>query len=325
MRVRVIVVSWNSGEHLPRCLACLDATDWPGEALEIVVVDNGSTDGSTLDWSIHHPNVELRQTGRNRGFGGAANVGLADLDGLDAVALVNPDAFVEPGWLTPLANALLADAGVGAASPKILFDAPDERGRPVINNVGNILGTTWELHDRGYGEVDAGQYDVPEEVWGWCGGAVLLRRQYLDDVGRFDARLFLYAEDVDLSWRGRRRGWRYAYVPSSVVRHSHRASSGGERTPLLDHLNRRNRLVVVTRHGGPRGSAIAWGRTLGGIASAVFSEVLLPAARRGHVDLAPLRRRCRAASDAARLLLGGDPAVPGLDDGLDDSPSEHAP
>ena len=64
-------------------------------------------------------------------------------------------------------------------------------------------------------------------MWGWCGAAVLLRRRYLEEVGRFDERLFMYAEDADLSWRGARRGWRYRYVPTSVVRHEHRASSGG--------------------------------------------------------------------------------------------------
>lgn len=321
MRVRVVVVSWNSGEVLPRCLAHLHATMWSRDAMQIVVVDNGSTDGSTDGWSDRHPDVELRQTGRNLGFGGAANVGLADLEGFDAVALVNPDAFVEPGWLVPLVDALAADDRLGAICPKILFDAPDEHGRPVINNVGNVLGPTWELHDRGYGEIDAGQYEAAEEVWGWCGGAVLLRRSYLDSVGTFDERLFLYAEDVDLSWRGRRLGWRYRYEPSSVVRHVHRASSGGERTPLLDHLNRRNRLVVVTRYGGLRGAVTAWSRAVGGIAAALVTEVLLPAIRYGRVDLAPIRRRCRAAVDAARLLLGANPSIPGLDDG----PSNHAP
>lgn len=306
------MVAWNSGSELPRCLAHLQATTGQPD-LEIVVVDNQSTDGSTDHWAERHPGVELRRTGSNRGFAGGANEGLRDIEGLDAVALVNPDAFVEPGWLTPLVDAVAADPTVGAACPKILLAEPDDEGRAIINNVGNVLGPTWEIHDRGFGEVDAGQYDAPEEVWGWCGGAVLLRRAYLDDVGRFDERLFLYAEDADLSWRGRRRGWTYRYVPTSVVRHVHRASSGGERTPLLDHLNRRNRLVVVTRHAGPRGAVMAWARALGGIVSAAWHEVAVPGIRRQAVDSAPLRRRGRAALDAARLLLGGHPPVPGVD------------
>jgi hypothetical protein len=99
-------------------------------------------------------------------------------------------------------------------------------------------------------------------------------------------------------------------VPASVVHHLHRASSGGERTPLLDHLNRRNRLVVVTRHGGVRGTSIAWTRAFGGIVAAVGRDVLGPLIRLRRPQLAPLRRRIRAAVDAARLLAGGSPPLP---------------
>jgi hypothetical protein len=95
-----------------------------------------------------------------------------------------------------------------------------------------------------------------------------------------------------------------------VVHHLHRASSGGERTPLLDHLNRRNRLVVVTRHGGPRAALGAWTRALGGILAAVGTDLLAPLLHRRRPDLAPLRRRVRAAFDALRLLAGGHPRLP---------------
>lgn len=307
-RVRAIVVCWNNGDVLPRCLDHLLATDWPAGALDVVVVDNGSTDGSVDDWANRFPTVRLLETGRNLGFAAGVNAGLHDLDAVDAVALVNSDAFVEPGWLRPLAAALDDDPQVGAAAPKLLFATSDPAGPARINNVGNVLGRTWEPHDRGYGEPDRGQYDQPEDVWGWCGAAVLLRRRYLDEVGVFDERLFMYCEDVDLSWRGRRAGWRYRYVPTAVVHHQHRASSGGERTPLLDLLNRRNRLVVVSRHGGWRGRAIVWTRALGGIALGVVTDGLRPLLSGRRPDLALLRRRGRAVVDAARLLAGGHPS-----------------
>ena len=308
-RVRAVVLCWNNAGIIDRCLGHLLATDWPGR-LEVLVIDNGSTDGSVDGWFERHPGVAVLETGENLGYAGGINRGMAELGELDAVALVNSDAFVEPDWLTPLVAALDADDELGAACPKILFAEPDAAGRPVINNVGNELGPTWELHDRGYGEVDHGQYDQPEDVWAWCGAAVLLRRRYLDDVGRFDERLFMYAEDADLAWRGARRGWRYRLVPSSVVHHVHRASSGGERTPLLDHLNRRNRLVVVTRHGGPRAAVGAWGRALGGIIAAIGTDVVAAAIHGRRPQLAPLRRRVRAAADAVRLLAGGSPPLP---------------
>src|SRR4029079_1900891 len=93
----------------------------------------------------------------------------------------------------------------------------------VINNVGSALYPHAFGGDRGFLEADGGQYDEPADVFAWCGGAVLLRRAYLDDVGLFDERLFLYYEDTDLSWRGRLRGWGYRSGPSSVVRHRHAA------------------------------------------------------------------------------------------------------
>ncbi len=96
----------------------------------------------------------------------------------------------------------------------------------VINNVGSNLYRYGFGGDRGFLERDIGQYEEPAEVFAWCGGAVLLRRAYLDDVGMFDEELFLYYEDTDLSWRGRLRGWRYQYVPTSVIRHRHAQSSG---------------------------------------------------------------------------------------------------
>lgn len=303
------MLCWNNAEIIDRCVEHLLATEWSGR-LDLVLVDNGSTDGSVDGWAERHPAVRLVQTGANLGYAGGMNRGLTDLDEVDAVALVNSDAFVAPEWLSPLVAALDADAGVGAACPKILFAEPDAAGRAMINNVGNELGPTWELHDRGYGEVDHGQYDRQEDVWAWCGASVLLRRRYLDDVGLFDERLFLYAEDADLAWRGAKQGWRYRYVPDSVVRHVHRASSGGQRIPLLDHLNRRNRLVVVTRHGGPRIALSAWARALGGILRAVGTDVLAPLARARTPQLAPLRRRVRAAVDAVRLLAGGHPRLP---------------
>jgi N-acetylglucosaminyl-diphospho-decaprenol L-rhamnosyltransferase len=307
MRVRAIVLCWNNGAILPRTLTHLLATEWPAAALEVVVVDNGSTDGSVDDWGARWPGVRLVQNGANLGFAGGVNAGLTDLAGVDAVALVNSDAFVEPGWLAPLVAALEEDPEVGAAAPKIVFA---EVAPPTINNVGTEIGPSWEPRDRGYGELDRGQYDAPEDVWGWCGAAVLLRRAYLDQVGHFDERLFMYAEDTDLSWRGAKAGWRYRYVPTSVVHHLHRASSGGQRTPLLDHLNRRNRLVVVTRHGGLRGAAEAWTRALGGIVVALGTDLVGPLLRGRRPDTAPLRRRIRAAVDALRLLAGGSPGLP---------------
>lgn len=117
----------------------------------------------------------------------------------------------------------------------------------IVNNAGSCLFQDGSAGDRGFLERDLGQYAEADEVFAWCGGAVLLRAAYLVDVGTFDERYFLYYEDTDLSWRGRRRGWRYQYVPGSVVRHEHAASSGAGSEFFRFHVDR-NRFITLAKH-----------------------------------------------------------------------------
>lgn len=120
-RVRVVVVNHNGGELTLSCLESLRRSHWPPDALDVVMVDNGSTDGVAARVGEELAGVRVIDAGGNLGFGGGCNLALADLDGVDYVALVNNDAQVEPGWLTPLVEVLEAEPSVGAASPKILF------------------------------------------------------------------------------------------------------------------------------------------------------------------------------------------------------------
>ncbi len=117
----------------------------------------------------------------------------------------------------------------------------------VVNNAGSVIGADGQAADRGFGEPDDGQFAEAADVDAWCGAAVLLARAYVDDVEGFDERLFLYYEDVELSVRGRGRGWRYRYVPESVVRHLHSATTVGG-SPLAHYYDQRNRLLVLARH-----------------------------------------------------------------------------
>ena len=366
----------------------------------VVLVDNGSRQPLTDADLAHLPGVEVVRSSRNLGFGGGVNLALVHL-GVGSpgrrprpgapthVALVNNDAFVEPGWLHPLVRALDADPGVGAASAKLLFEpefvpivvestlAAKRRGpargaavsgppgtvfgpgfaavRPgdwravaeqaivfvplaasgadlvdaapidtagslavdgaggrvsigspgapcsVVQNAGNELTHDLWVRDRGAREPDDGRYDRPVDVWGWCGGAVLLRGEYLADVGWFDERLFLYWEDVDLSWRGARRGWRYRYVPDSVVRHRHGASMG-DRSARFEFLNQRNRLVVLARHAGFARAGRAWARHVAEIAWFAGRDVVAAVARGRRPDGHRVGVRTRALAGAIPLV-----------------------
>jgi N-acetylglucosaminyl-diphospho-decaprenol L-rhamnosyltransferase len=241
-RVRAVVLNHDGGDRLVRCVDALAGTQWPVDAFDIVVIDNASRDGSADLVDGRHPNVQVVRNGRNTGFP-ANNLALRDLRGVDYVALVNNDAYVEPGWLAPLVDTLEGDIALGAACSLLLFA---NEPVPTVNNAGNEVLPSGYGRDRGFGSTDLAAFAEPADVFAWCGAAVLLRPAYLADVGLFDERFFLYYEDTDLSWRGQLRGWRYRYVPQSRVLHDHAASSVSGSPFQLFH-SERNRLVMLVK------------------------------------------------------------------------------
>ena len=170
-------------------------------------------------------------------------------------------------------------------------DLPPEP-HDVINNVGSNLYAGGFGGDRGYLERDEGQYDGAVDVFAWCGGSVLLRPGYLQQVGLFDERFFLYYEDTDLSWRGRLLGWRYRYVPASVVRHEHAATSG-EGSDLFRYYVERNRLLMLAKDAPARLALRAALIEARSTARAVTAEYLRPMARgqRPRPNVAPQKVR----------------------------------
>ena len=171
----------------------------------------------------------------------------------------------------------------------------------VVNNVGSVLLDGGYGADRGYLERDDGQYGRPEEVFAWCGAGVLLSRRYLESVGLFEDRFFLYYEDFDLSWRGRAQGWRYVYVPESVVYHRHSASSVvGSR--LFAHFTERNRLLTLTRNAPLALTCQEVGRHLLITGSYARRDVLSPLARGRRPSGEIVYRRLRAFAAYLRLL-----------------------
>jgi len=241
--VRVVVVHYGDQVLTQRCLASLAGLRWPSRQLEVVVVDNGPGELDRKLVNDTFPAAVVVAPGRNSGFAGGVNLGVAQQPtGHAYVALLNNDAVADPDWLAPLVAALEADDGLGAACSKIVLEEPPG----LINSAGLRLVEHGFGADRGYLEPDEGQYDTPEEVFGWCGGAALLRVAYLADTGPLDERFFAYYEDFDLSWRGRLLGWRYRYVPTSVVHHRHAAGLGVE-SEQFRFLVGRNRLLALAK------------------------------------------------------------------------------
>ncbi len=205
----------------------------------------------------------------------------------------------------PRAISLAAGAGVvehTVGTEPAWFDiVATADGIDVVNNVGTELLADGFAADRGYLDVDDGRFDTPAEVFAWCGAGVLLRREYLDDVGGFDEDLFVYYEDLELAWRGAERGWRYRTVPTSVVRHVHAATSG-RGSALKQYYDERNRLLVVARHGTTTTASAAALRSLFVTASYARRDVLAPMLRGRAPRPDVAWRRLRAWGSAARGL-----------------------
>lgn len=239
-RVRVAILNYNGGALVVEAVEAALATDWPSADLDVMLIDNASTDGSVDEVARRFPSVSVVRESTNRGFP-ANNRAFQDLDSVSYVALLNPDTVCDRGWLRPLVDALVADERLGAACPVLVYAVDRDR----INSAGVELLADGYARNRLEGE--ARQRAAEIDVFAWSGGAVLLRGEYLRRTGSFDEQLFLYYEDVDLSWRGARLGWRYRVVPESVVVHHHAATVGvGSRTHR--YYSERNRLLVLVKN-----------------------------------------------------------------------------
>src|SRR5262245_4077655 len=239
--VSVIVVNFNGKRFLADCLGALERQTLPRHRFEVVVIDNGSTDGSAEFVHGTFPGVHFIAMERNLGFTGANNAGFRLARGR-YVVLLNNDTRVAPDWLGALVRSA-EPADVGGVAARIVF-----RSDPtVINSTGLNLLRDGRGADRDVRQSDRRTQRPAGEVFGGCGASVLLKRELIDDVGGFDPGLFMYYEDLDLAWRARLRGWRFVYAPEALVEHV----CGGSSEPASPFLTRqieRNRALVNLRN-----------------------------------------------------------------------------
>jgi N-acetylglucosaminyl-diphospho-decaprenol L-rhamnosyltransferase len=258
-RVTVAVVSFNTRELLIRCLRSLAGEVEPGGA-EVWVVDNGSDDGSPQAARDHAPWARLLQPENNLGFGRAVNL-VARHTRSEWLACANADVALEPGALTALLDAG-ADQRVGCVAPRLVL--PDGSTQSSLHSLPTIpftLALNLGLYRLGAGIADRllipGRYDLerPRDAPWAVGAFLLVRRSAFDDVGGFDERQWMYAEDLDLGWRLRQAGWRTRYEPRARVLHASAAATepafGPDRVPRF---MRATYAVIVRR----RGIGLAW-------------------------------------------------------------------
>ena len=226
----VVIPNWNGRRFLKTCLDSLRAQTYP--AIEVIIADNGSSDGSQRYVKANYPEAVLIELGANQGFTGACNIGMEAARGC-FIALLNNDTEVEPNWVAEIVNAFDEHAEVGMIASKMLLF--DQRGR--IHATGDFFTTDGRAGNRGVWEKDEGQYDCADYVFAACGGSSAYRKSMLDQIGLLDNDYFFLLEDIDLAWRAQLAGYKALYVPSAVVYHRLSATGGGVMASFYDGRN----------------------------------------------------------------------------------------
>ncbi|MFA6087976.1 glycosyltransferase family 2 protein [Mucilaginibacter sp.] len=243
-KVAVVILNWNGIKYLRDFLPSVLASSWP--ALEIVVGDNGSTDGSIAFVQSVYPTVTVIENKDNYGFTGGYNRVLNQVDA-DYYILLNSDVEVEPGWIEPVIALMESDELIAAAAPKIKsfnnkdhFEHAgaaggfiDKYGYPFCR--GRIF---YEI------EADRGQYDQPGEIFWASGAAMFIKKKCWDLAGGFDESFFAHMEEIDLCWRLKNMGYKVVYCPQSQVYHVGGGTLNAE-NPFKTYLNFRNNLLLL--------------------------------------------------------------------------------
>lgn len=250
--VAVILVNWNSYSFTHDCLLSLRQVSYP--SFTVIVVDNGSEDGSGEQLQNDHPEAVVLFAGKNLGFTGGNNLGLkySLTQGFEYSMLLNNDTFVEPDFLSNLVAYLKDHPETGAVQPRIYFN----HDRSLIWNGGSYYNDwTGFSYTRGEGRKANAEHLRLKEVDWITGCAFLTRNAVLSQTSLLADNMFIYSEDVDLSFRIKKLGFHLVYVPASVIYHI-AGSSNKDKTkgkegyvkPIVHYLNQRNRIWLLKKY-----------------------------------------------------------------------------
>lgn len=247
-RVSIVILNWNGKHHLEPCFKTLRELDYPEDRYEVVLVDNGSDDGSQAEVRAKHGWVRLVENDRNVGFSAGCNQGAeVARDGElspEILVFLNNDIHVDRGFLRALVAPVVRGECAATTAKMYSWDGK------VLNSAGGGMNFHGIGIQRGYLADPAPEYDQPRKTLFACGGAMAMDAATFFDVGGFDEEFFAYYEDVDLGWRTWVMGHEVRYVPSSTCYHHHSSTSG--RVPLerLRLLQVRNPLLACAKNYG---------------------------------------------------------------------------
>ena len=245
--ISVVVLAYNGRDHLARCLPTLLAQTYPSDRLELMVVDNASTDGTAEFVAERFPQVRLVRNQANYGFAGGNNIGAQAARG-EFVAFVNQDTRVNPEWVEELVAPILRDRRRGdgtlvCTGAKILsWDGT------LVDFAGARLNFLGKGSQIGFGQPDGALYNAERPLLFACGGAMLIDRRVFVECGGFDEDYFLFFEDVDLGWRLWVLGYRVQFAPKAVTYHRLHASTDELLNVRKRLLYERNALYSVIKN-----------------------------------------------------------------------------
>jgi len=247
--VSVTIVTYNSGRFIKRCLDSVLAQK--GQPLELIVVDNASTDGTQDILEHFEDRCRIVYNEENAGFAAAQNQAILLSQG-EWVLTLNPDVLLMPGFVSAMVQAGYIHPRIGSVSGKLLamkpnFDIPN---KPLVDSTGIYFNPMLRHLDRGSQEVDNGHYLRCEYVFGATAAAALYRREMIDDISMggefFDSDFFVYREDADVAWRAQLLGWRCIYTPHARGYHVRNVLPGNRRAlpPGINMHSVKNRFLM---------------------------------------------------------------------------------
>lgn len=231
---KVIIVNWNSWDVLVRCLDKLEFQTYKN--FKVLVVDNGSSHAAPDELPSRYPRATFLYNQGNIGFAAANNQGIKPIADSEWIALLNPDAFPEPGWLESLINAAEKNPDYSAFGSRQLIAGNDD----FLDGDGDIYHVSGLVWRDGFGRRATDTGNEPREIFSPCAAAALYRSEAIRSIGGFDEDFFCYIEDIDLGFRLRLMGHRCMLVPDAVVHHIGSAASGGQHSDFATYHGHRN-------------------------------------------------------------------------------------
>ncbi|MGD2016878.1 MAG: glycosyltransferase family 2 protein [Planctomycetota bacterium] len=314
-RVSIVILNWNGRHHLEPCFSTLRRLDYPEDRFEVVLVDNGSDDGSQQEARSKHPWVRLVENDRNVGFSAGCNQGATvaaegDLDP-EVLVFLNNDIHVDEGFLRELVAPVVRGEAVATTAKMMSWDGK------VLNSAAGGMNFHGIGIQRGYLRDPDPKYDQPRKTLFACGGAMAMDREAYFDVGGFDEEFFAYYEDVDLGWRTWVHGHEVRYVPSALCYHHHSSTSGRVPVERLRLLQIRNPQLACVKNYDDENLRRVLPAILGLAVRRAFMNSALPDVERYRIEamdtlgsegagprfLRKLRKNVRTHDDVGRVAI----------------------